>query len=122
MVPPPEPPKTPPNRFQEPPSPREKTPPCRISCAINTRDVQGPLYFEFQDKPLDFDVAPLRKGDFKECPTPDEWDDKLGYRLPSGESVLAGRPDPSELKSGAKLPPSIKETDRLLKKGDGYPM
>lgn len=43
-------------------------------------------------------------------------------RLPSGESVLAGRPDPSELKSGAKLPPSIQEIDRLLKMGDAVAM
>lgn len=42
-------------------------------------------------------------------------------RLPSGESVLSGRPDPSELKPGAKLPPSIEEIDHLLKKGDEHP-
>ena len=42
-------------------------------------------------------------------------------RLPSGESVLSGRPDPSELKPGAKLPPSIEEIDRLLKNSDEVP-
>lgn len=42
-------------------------------------------------------------------------------RLPSGKSVLSGRPDPSELKPGAKLPPSIKEIDHLLKKSDEDP-
>ena len=36
-------------------------------------------------------------------------------------SVLSGRPDPSDLKSGAKLPPSIKEIDHLLKEGDEDP-
>ena len=45
----------------------------------------------------------------------------IPHRLPSGESVLAGRPDPSELKAGAKLPPSIEEIDRLLKKGNQNP-
>lgn len=36
-------------------------------------------------------------------------------------SVLSGRPDPSDLKPGAKLPPSIEEIDHLLKKGDEDP-
>lgn len=42
-------------------------------------------------------------------------------RLPSGESVLSGRPDPSEVKPGAKLPPAIEEIDHLLKKSDEDP-
>lgn len=32
--------------------------------------------------------------------------------------MLSGRPDPSELGPGAKLPPSIDKIDRLLKRSD----
>ena len=75
-----DPPKTPPNKFPDPPTPHAKTPPPRISCDINTRDAQGPLYFEYHDKPPDFEVPPLKGGDFKERPTLEELADKLGLK------------------------------------------
>lgn len=80
MDPSPEPPKTPPNKFPDPPTPREKTPPPRISCDINTRDAQGPFYWEYRNKGTDFEVPPLKGGDFEERPTLEEWADKLGYK------------------------------------------
>ena len=80
MDPPPEPPKTPPNRFPLPPTPREKTPPPRISFDINQRDPQRPLYFKCLDESPDFEVPPLKEGDFKERLTSEEWADKLGYK------------------------------------------
>ena len=42
-------------------------------------------------------------------------------RLPSGMSILSGRPDPSNSNPEAKLPPSIEEIDHVLKKGDEDP-
>ena len=77
---PPEPPKTPPNKFPFPPTPREKTPPPRISCDFNQCDPQGPLYFEHLKEDPDFEVPPLKEGDFIERLTPEEWADKLGYK------------------------------------------
>ena len=83
MDPPPEPPKTPPNKFlvpTTPPTPYQRTPPPRISFDINTRDPLGPFYWDNSNKPPDFGVPPLTEGDFKERPTVEEWADKLGYK------------------------------------------
>ncbi|CAD6567929.1 MAG: hypothetical protein ASARMPREDX12_000844 [Alectoria sarmentosa] len=122
MDPPLEPPKTPPNKFPKPPTPREKTPPPSVSCDINTSDAQGPFGWERRIKSPDFEVHPLKGGDFQERPTLEEWADKQEFnKLPSGMSVLSGRPDPSDLKSGAKLPPFIEKIDHLLKEGDEDP-
>ncbi len=79
-----EPPKTPPHQILNtpttPPPHHVKTPPPRISCDINTRDALGPFYWENRDKPPDFEVPPLKGGDFKERPTTEEWADKLGFK------------------------------------------
>ena len=75
-----EPPKTPPNKSPDPPTPHQKSPPRRISCDINTRDALGPFYWESFNKSPDFEVPPLKGGDFKERPTLEEWADKLGYK------------------------------------------
>ena len=80
MDPPPEPPKTPPNKFSNPPSPHEKTPPARISCDFNIRDAGGPFHWETRNKTPGFEIPSLRGGDFKERPTLEEWADKLGYK------------------------------------------
>lgn len=78
-----EPPKTPPGRCLEPktpPSPFQKTPPARISFDISKRDPQGPFYWENRSKTPDFEVPPLKGGDFKERPTVEEWADKVGLK------------------------------------------
>lgn len=80
MDPPSAPPKTPPNKFPLPPTPRAKTPPPRISCNINERDEQGPFYSEYRNDPPDFEVPPLEGNDFKERLTVEEGADKLGYK------------------------------------------
>lgn len=80
MDPPLEPPKTPPNKFPKPPTPREKTTPPRVSYDINTRDAQGPFYSEHCTKCPDFEVPPLKGGDFQERPTLEEWADKQGLK------------------------------------------
>lgn len=83
MDPPPEPPKTPPNRALNPTTPPtsyQKTPPRRIFCDINTRDPLGPIYWENRNEPPDFEVAPLEGGDFRERPTLEECADQLGLK------------------------------------------
>ena len=80
-----DPPKTPPDKIinttpTSPPTLHVRTPPPRISCDINTRDEQGPLYWENRDKTPDFEVPPLKGGDFEERPTVEEWADRLGLK------------------------------------------
>lgn len=95
MDPSPEPPKTPPNKFPDPPTPREKTPPPRISCDINTRDAQGPFYWEYRNKGPDFEVPRLKGGDFEERPTLEEWADKHPGCHPESPCYLGGLIHPS---------------------------
>ena len=80
-----DPPKTPPSQIlistpTTPPKLGVRTPPARISCDINTRDPQGPFYWENRDRSPDFEVPALKGGDFKERPTVEEWADQLGLK------------------------------------------